>query len=132
MIAIDTSVLLAIFKGEPTADAWVHTLQDRAKSARLIACGVVWAEVRAFFQKDKDCKNAFSTLGIEFSELDESVCLLAGQIQQAYRKHGGKRNVILADFLVAAHAAVHATHLATLDRGYFRTYFPTLSILEHD
>jgi hypothetical protein len=46
-----------------------------------------------------------------------------------YRRNGGPRLNLIPDFLIAAHASVQADRLAALDRGYIRTYFPSLALL---
>lgn len=129
MIAIDTSVLLAIFKGEAEGAAWLSTLAVAAQSESLAATPVVIAEIRAFFGSDQECTEALSTIRIVRSELTLESALLAGSIFRLYRRQGGPRTTILADFIVAAHAAKQATALATLDRGFTRTYFPKLALL---
>lgn len=128
-VAVDTSVLLSIFKGEPRGALWLKTLESTADVASLIVSPVVVAEVRSFFSTDEDCRHALDELGLEHSALTEAACLLAGRIYRAYRREGGPRTTILPDFLVAAHAATVADSLATEDRGFLRAYFPSIRLL---
>ena len=50
-------------------------------------------------------------------------------IHDRYRKAGGKRLRLIADFLIGAHAAMRATRLATKDDGFFRAQFRKLSVV---
>ena len=129
VIAVDTSVLLAIFKGEPTGERWLECLQTAAEAASLLVSSVVLAEIRSFFPSDGACRTALSDLDLRHSALSEEAANLAGRIPRNYRKEGGPRTTILPDFLVGAHAATQADLLATDDRGYLRDYFPKIRIL---
>jgi predicted nucleic acid-binding protein len=55
---------------------------------------------------------------------------MAGQIFRQYRQRGGKRDRVLADFLIAAHAKTRCSRLLTRDRGFYRSYFPKLTLIE--
>ena len=68
-------------------------------------------------------------LGIAYSPLTLSAALLAGRLFRQYRDSGGPRERILPDFLIGAHASEQADRLASLDRGYYRRYFPKLKLL---
>jgi hypothetical protein len=128
-VAVDTSVLLAIFKGEPKGERWLDCLQSAAETSALLISSVVFAEIRSFFPSDDACRKALRHLELRHSPLTEDASLLAGRIFRAYRNEGGPRKTILPDFLVAAHAATLAGRFATEDRGYLRTYFPAIRLL---
>ena len=128
-VAVDTSVLLAIFKGEPKGEPWLECLQTASETAALLLSSVVLGEIRSFFPSDDACRKVLRELEIRHSPLTEDASLLAGRIFRAYRDEGGPRTTILPDFLVAAHAATEADSLATEDRGYLRAYFPDIRIL---
>jgi predicted nucleic acid-binding protein len=128
-IAVDTSVLLAIFKDEAKGDLWLKCLLSAAETASLIVSSVVLAEIRSFFPSDDACRRAIRDLELRHSPLTEEASLPAGKIFRGYRNEGGPRKSILPDFLVAAHAATQAESLATEDRGYLRRYFPAIRLL---
>jgi predicted nucleic acid-binding protein len=128
-VAVDTSVLLAIFKGETRGELWLACLESASEAASLLLSSIVLAEVRSFFPSDNACLEALRDLGLRHSPLTENASLLAGKMFRAYRREGGPRTTILPDFLVAAHAATQADSLATEDRGYLRRYFPTVRLL---
>ncbi|MDX2110342.1 MAG: hypothetical protein SFY80_08895 [Verrucomicrobiota bacterium] len=70
-----------------------------------------------------------NALGTDYDEFTPECEYLAGQMFLRYQREGGPRQHLIPDFLVAAHASVQADRPAALDRGYLRTYFPTLVIL---
>lgn len=126
---MDTSVLLAIFKGEAQGKLWLDCLQSTAETASLLISPIVFAEIRSFFESDDACQNALEALDLRYSPLSRDSASVAGRIFREYRRQGGPRTTILPDFLVAAHAATEADWLATVDRGYLRAYFPQIRIL---
>ena len=67
--------------------------------------------------------------GIVTLPLDERAAFRAGQAHAAYRRAGGERQAILADFLIAGHASVLDAALVTRDRQRFASYFPELRLI---
>ena len=127
--AVDTSVLLAIAKAEPSARAWVSRLAEARHAGALLACEIVWAETRVFYRTAEVHASAMAALGVQFNPIEEAGAALAGELHGAYRKAGGKRDRLIPDFLIGTHALTQAGQLATADAGFFRNYFNGLKIV---
>ncbi len=128
--AIDTSVLIAIAKGEPLGEQFLDLLIAADAAGQLHICDVVVAEYAALIQDEALFRRTLAGLNIAFSPIALPTALAAGQLFRQYRDAGGPRERILPDFLIGAHAQLQANQLATLDRGYYRRYFPKLKLLQ--
>jgi predicted nucleic acid-binding protein len=129
--AVDTSVLLDILTDSP-----VHAEQSEALLARayqqgsLIVCPVVYAELAPHARDRRQLDGWLQRGGIRVVTLTADHGYSAGVAHAAYRKAGGKRERVLADFLIGSHALHEANRLLTRDRGFYRKYFAGLEILE--
>lgn len=127
--ALDSSVLLAIFKKEPEWETWSDVLRESLAHGPLVVCPVVFAEVSMGFPSDAVCLTALQSIGIEFSEFTPRSAWVAGRVFLRYRKEGGPRKHLIPDFMIAAHAETQARRLVAIDRGYLRRYFPDLELI---
>ncbi len=63
---------------------------------------------------------------VKVTPLEVETAYLAGKFMWQYKKRGGARTRILADFLIAAHAQLHSDRLLTRDNRFFTEAFPQL------
>lgn len=112
--------------GERSRDA----LRDARAQGAIVACDVVWAEVAAGFASRAEANKALERLEIEFSPMHAMAAVDAGASWRAYRRRGGPRDRIIADFLIGSHAAHRADRFLTRDRGFYKTYFTGLKIVD--
>lgn len=129
--AVDTNVLLDVFGADPRFGvASRRALRAAVETGALIASEAVWAETVASYSSVELATQMLERVRVRLVPSDVMVASAAGQAWRAYRRAGGSRTRILADFLVGAHAQVHADRLLTRDRRFYGARFSDLEILD--
>ena len=141
-VAVDTSVLLDVLGGDPVfGKASREALRRAYDRGPLCAGEVVWAEVSARFEAEAPFLEAMETLGIEYLATSGAAAALAGAHWRRYHRNrareapGARRGAqrdkrVVADFLVGAHAQLQTDGLLARDRGFFRSHFKGLRLIE--
>lgn len=128
--AVDTSALLSIFNGDPSANEWLRLLIAARRDGQLVICDVVYAEISCAFDHSATLDLQLQKMGVVFDPMTPATAFAAGRAFRAYRRRGGPREALIPDFLIAAHAECQADRLAAADRGYFRTCFAKLTVIQ--
>ena len=153
--AVDTNILLDILiPGQPAAASSKNLLDYYLSRGRLIICEVVFAELAAGFPVSRELDQFLRDTGIDLVPSSPEALFVAGSRWADYtgkkpekRMRCGKcgcgltvscpqcgampskRLHVLADFIVGAHALVHADVLLSRDLGIYKTYFNDLQVI---
>ncbi|MGH2984617.1 MAG: type II toxin-antitoxin system VapC family toxin [Solirubrobacterales bacterium] len=126
---VDSSVLLDIFTEDAKWVAWSEArLIEAAGKGPLILNAVVLAEIAPRFSRIEELESALPAMAA-IEEIPAAAAFLAGHADADYRRSGGRREAILPDFLIGAHAAVSGRPLLTRDPRHVATYIPGAKLI---
>ena len=129
--AVDTNVVVDVLVADARfGQTSLRLLQTAQLQGRLVACDVVWAELAAFVSDTARLRVITATLQLQFEPSSAEAAEVAGSLHKRYRESGGKRERLVADFLVAGHALTHADRLLTRDRGFYGKHIARLKLMK--
>jgi predicted nucleic acid-binding protein len=130
VIAVDSSVLLDVLTEDPQfAAASADTLTQALRVGEVVICDAVIAEVQSMLDTRDTAMDALGEFGIRYLATSEQAAVRAGHMQRRFRDRGGRRERVVADFLIGAHAMMQCEALITRDAGFYRDYFKGLKVI---
>lgn len=129
--AVDANIVLDLLVGTAAEIELAELGLRRSKASGSICMSAIsYAEVAGRFPNKNYADEFFRLIDCRIESLDEFTAFVAGQMARDYRLRGGSRSRILPDFLIAAHAQVHAQRLLTRDKRFFKDTFPQLNAVD--
>ena len=130
MLLVDTNVLIDVLEDEPEWADWsIAQLRAQAKVHPLLINPIIYAELSLTFSAVETLDNTIESLGLTVAELPRPALFLAGKAYARYRRQGGKKHNVLADFFIGAHAAVLGCPLLTRDARRYKNYFLSVELI---
>ena len=130
MLLVDTNVLADVLEDDPEWADWsIGQLRAQSKVHRLAINPVIYSELSLTFSTVEALDQAVDELGLAMIELPRPALFLAGKAFVRYRRQGGTKSTVLADFFIGAHAAVSRYPLLTRDTRRYNSYFADLRLI---
>lgn len=130
MLLVDTDVLVDVLEDDPDWADWsIGQLRAQSQIHQLAIDPIIYAELSLTFSTVETLDQTLDELGLVMLEIPRPALFLAGKAFVRYRRQGGTKGNVLADFFIGAHAAVSACPLLTRDVRRYATYFPTVELL---
>ena len=130
MLLVDTNVLVDVLEDDPRWADWsIGQLRAQSKIHPLLINPIIYAELSLTFSRVEALDQTLESMGLVLKELPRPALFLAGKAFALYRRKGGKKSNVLADFFVGAHAAVLGCPLLTRDAQRYRSYFPSIELI---
>jgi predicted nucleic acid-binding protein len=127
-LILDSNILIAVIQDPESREAaWLGLAQsDEAMRSNPI----IVSEIATNFTSLDRLESFMRTFALVSEAFSAGDCFRAGQAYLEYKRRGGKRQTILADFMIGAQAAERGWTLVTRDRKGFESYFPDLKIID--
>ena len=127
---VDTNVLVDVLENDPDWADWsIAQLRAQAQIHRLIINPVIYAELSLTFSTVEALDSTLANLQIPVVETPKPALFLAGKAFVQYRRQGGAKSNVLADFFIGAHAAVAGRPVLTRDVRRYTSYFPSVRLI---
>jgi len=130
MLLVDTNVLVDVLEDDPEWADWsIDQLRAQSQVHPLAINPVIYAELSLTFSMVEALDETIENLGLAVMDLPRPALFLAGKAFVRYRRLGGNKHNVLADFFIGAHAAVLGCPILTRDVRRYQTYFPSVTTI---
>ena len=127
MLLVDTNVLVDVLEDDPDWADWsIEQLRNQAQVHQLIINPIIYAEVSLTFSSVEALDQCLAEMQLTLVDIPKPALFLAGKAFVQYRRQGGTKHNVLADFFIAAHAAVSRLPILTRHERRYASYFPSV------
>ncbi|WIG55196.1 MAG: uncharacterized protein OJF61_000982 [Rhodanobacteraceae bacterium] len=130
MLLVDTNVLVDVLENDPDWAEWsIRQLRAQAQVHDLAINPIIYAELSLAFESVAALDDTLDGMQIVVAEIPRPALFLAGRAFVKYRRSGGAKTNVLADFFIGAHAAVLGCGILTRDARRYSQHFKTAPLV---
>jgi hypothetical protein len=127
---VDSNVILDLFLDDPDWANWSETTLTKFGDQNALYINIViYTEISIGFERIEELETAMQIAAFQVLEIPKEALFLAGKAFMQYKKSQGLKSSPLPDFYIGAQAAVMDLNLITRDISRYRTYFPTVNLI---
>ncbi len=135
MILLDTNMLICAFDPDSPFCHWAkETIADAVGGDGAAINAVSQAEICVGDANPTTAADRIRSWGVEILDVPAAAANVCAAAYRKYRKRRISQSdkpvpvMPLPDFFIGAHAKIMGWELATVDRGRFHTYFPSVTL----
>jgi predicted nucleic acid-binding protein len=130
VILVDSNVILDLWDRDPVWFQWSQMMVVNLGAIDELAINpIIYADLAPRFNDWTALDRQIEQFPFLLLALPQQAAFAAGKAHQAYRRQGGAKTGVLADFFIGAHAEVLACPILTRDTRRYATYFPTVHLI---
>lgn len=130
MILVDTCVLIDVAEDDDRWGDWsAQQLARWSERGPLVINSMIFAEWSSMFGHVVDVDRAVLRFGLTWQDPSHAALFLAAQAHKIYRRRAGTKALVLADFIIGAHAADMNMPILTRDPRRFTNYFAGIEVV---
>ena len=129
-LLVDSNIILDLITDDPVwAEGSESALGQYYTTHALCINPIIYAEISIGFARIEEVEKIIEESGFTVLPIPREALFLAGKVFLQYRRAKGSKHSPLPDFYIGAHAAVESLPLLTRDTARYRTYFPSVELI---
>ncbi|RUM18975.1 PIN domain-containing protein [Rhizobium phaseoli] len=127
---VDTNILVDLaVAGSDWHDWSRRKMLDVFRDGPVLINPIIYSEFSVRYEDMDEVEQLLPQDEFRRENLPWPAVFAAAQAFRLYRRAGGRRDQILPDFLIGAHAAIRGYKILTRDPGGYRSYFPSVELI---
>lgn len=128
-VFVDTNVIFDIVTDDPIWSDWSIAILEANIDHQLSINPAIYAELCFDYESVDEVDYMIRKFKFNYLEIPKNGLFRAAKAFKIYKTRGGTKDFVLPDFFIGGHAESTNSKLITRDVKRYRTYFPSLELI---